>query len=478
MTGATRNTTAAPAAALSVDDLFGGLCATLLDALDDDGRTVLHARCGLGAARLSLWDLAAPNHDSFDDVRARQRRCRRALHRDAAEAVAELRDAGRQLLATTDGFATPDQIPADSVLSGAPTGEATAPFWLLHFCFPTEFFVWRGGLTAVAPRDARRLQRALRHHLRPLFLPRTVEDIARSLSDRGPLTPPPALLRRLIDDAPSVERSMGPGHREQVTATADPRADAAHAALTAGEGAVTIAELEAQLAESGTPCRGQALRSVLRADPRFVEVDADTWQPREHVEDALAAQATSADEVASFVRERGNIDLWELCGDGSRDRGYLVLALLRRDHTLRHLGAGRFCKQSALRAHATEQLFVALRRAMGEIPLQRFLDNHPAEGRDLATRLLQLNRLFIEPAPDRIDMLSNYPLTERDLSELRQRTRFYLRQHGRATLTELAAVVQRGRLRSDPVTDHLFADLVRRHGGYDIDPVDDTITAR
>jgi hypothetical protein len=150
-----------------------------------------------------------------------------------------------------------------------------------------------------------------------------------------------------------------------------------------------------------------------------------------------------------------------------------VLDRLSRDPRVRPLGRGELCPATHKRSQVLEQLLVDFRRAAGDVVLGLFLQNQPEPRRRLVQRLLRENRLFVAPAGDRIDLLSNYPFNEERLQRLLAVVNQHLeRRSGYAQLTALKAAVDRTDLGGGWLLPELLGDLLRRHGSFEVLPGD------
>ncbi len=119
--------------------------------------------------------------------------------------------------------------------------------------------------------------------------------------------------------------------------------------------------------------------------------------------------------------------------------------------------------------HDIDILVEELRRAMGEVPFARFLQNCSPGDRPLVARLLQTNRLFVSPAKDRIDLAENYPLTGERLRLLLHAVRTCVEESGGyAPLARVQGALEAAELGGSFLTDHLLLDVLRRHGGFEI----------
>ncbi|MCA8942105.1 MAG: hypothetical protein KDB80_06045, partial [Planctomycetes bacterium] len=80
---------------------------------------------------------------------------------------------------------------------------------------------------------------------------------------------------------------------------------------------------------------------------------------------------------------------------------------------------------------------------------------------------------FVCPTPDRVDMVVNYPFDTDRLRRLLIVTDQCLEQHGGySTLYQISKAVTAAELGGAFLTEHLLADLLRRHGRYEFLPGD------
>jgi hypothetical protein len=148
-----------------------------------------------------------------------------------------------------------------------------------------------------------------------------------------------------------------------------------------------------------------------------------------------------------------------------------VLDGLANDPRVRMLGRGDACAARHRRSQALESLLHGFRRAGGDVLLGRFLDNQPEPQRRLVERLLRHNRLFVQPAPDRVDLLANWPFNDERLQRLVALVQAQLQQRaGYAHSSALKAAIDRTDLGGDWLTAPLLEDVLRRNGPFEVVP--------
>jgi hypothetical protein len=216
------------------------------------------------------------------------------------------------------------------------------------------------------------------------------------------------------------------------------------------------------------------LLANMRRDSAFVEIGPEAWSLRCWHEDELSTATEQADQLAPQICKVGgknNVASMLRDGGASQREVFLVVDCLRRDDRVRSLGRGDFCPATSTRSQVLEELMRDFRSAMGEVPLSRFLDNQPPGRRRLVDSLLHENRLFVQPSPDRIDVLTNYPFNEERMALLLKLSREYLdKAGGYSTLSALRAVVNETDLGGGWLGDHLLGDLLRRQGSFEMLP--------
>ncbi|MEY2981787.1 MAG: hypothetical protein RL562_2014, partial [Planctomycetota bacterium] len=216
----------------------------------------------------------------------------------------------------------------------------------------------------------------------------------------------------------------------------------------------------------------QRIRDALRRRPLFLEVAPRTWSLRSrHVDELELLRPEAERMVEDLARTGGRIQLGERVrhGEISERCAFLLTAMLADVPSLRALGRGEFVLRQAGPSPRTAALVEELRRAMGEVPFARFLQNCSPGDRPLVARLLQTNRLFVSPAKDRIDLAENYPLTGERLRLLLHAVRTCVEESGGyAPLARVQGALEAAELGGSFLTDHLLLDVLRRHGGFEI----------
>jgi hypothetical protein len=449
----------------------GGL-RRLLRQLDADDRAFLLAHVGLDGhapvprARLALL-LGLP----ATALAEREARCRTQAHTVGHRLLARWRRAAARELAAQDGAVRGERL-ARGVLRRIAhrVGDAQAPLRLLAFLFPDELHVVGDVLTTVDAATCRRLLAAIRA-LRSQ-LPKPLAAVEAEFAASGLPAVPRGLLLHLLHHDAHVQVVIDPVlgevlHRRRVTV-----GDRIEHVLRDARGALPIADLMFRYRDRYGCARRARLLDQLWAEPRFLEIGPGTWDLRErHVDQAELIEAEAARVRDTICTVGGRHELGDLIEGGASSERVLFLLRdrLRRDPALRNLGRGAFCSRSVRTSAQMEALLRALRAAGGELPLERFLANQDKATRDLRTRLLRENRLFVAVAPDRIDALSNYPFNPERLRTLLRTVELHLEQHDGFDHTAgvLAAIGEAG-LFGDFLTKHLLRDLLLRHGRFEL----------
>ena len=150
---------------------------------------------------------------------------------------------------------------------------------------------------------------------------------------------------------------------------------------------------------------------------------------------------------------------------------WLVLDQLGNDPRVRLLGRGELCPATNSRSQVLDDLLREFRRAAGDVVASMFIANHPPERRRIVRRLLDWNRLFVTPAADRVDLLTNYPFNEERLKRLLALVGKHLATRtGYAHVTALKAALDKTDLGGSWLTPDLLADVLRRNSRFDVLP--------
>jgi hypothetical protein len=450
------------------------LRAQLLGPLGDEERVWLEQLVGFEHEPPSGPALARKLGITTGELDDRAEQLRRALGTRAADLLARChRETGTDLVAF-DGVLLVEHAAPGTVVKvtaqSAPDRELGLR--LLAFLFPREVTCHRGALFAMSPRRFRRLLRTLPSLLPPHRLPLPVDAILAELASLDHHVPRGVLvhvLRTELHVAIELDPQLGE------VAAADPRTPAARLVevLQEARRPLPLADLVFAYRERFRRGSTATIARALRGD-EFVRLGADCWALRADHEKELAAIAPLADKVARrLCAEGGRHHVADLLADDERDERtvHYVLDRLAHDPRVRLLGRGDACAASHRRSQVLERLLQSFRKAAGDVVLGKFLDNQPEPHARLVERLLRHNRLFVMPAEDRIDTLSNWPFNDERLRRLIALVQDQLRRRtGYVHAAALKAAVDKTDLGGDWLTPTLLADVLRRHGPFEVMP--------
>jgi hypothetical protein len=487
--GGLLGTTAADAVRASLDQLFRiaidqledsdperaidwpTLRGRLLAPLDDDDRDWLCQRVGLGVAARSTRELVLTGL-SAEVVANRDHAVRTRLSERAPSLLGRLRHETLREIEAFEGVVRGDRLAVGSWLHtlAKDSGEQLLPLRLVAFCFPHDVHLHANCLTTLPARTWLKFQRQLRALTSPRQLPRPLEDIVQRLQDVvDPV--PRGLLLHLLGEVYRLRIHIDPD-RGEVVRPQQPALSSRLAELLHERGRPTpFEDLMFDYRERFRAARPQRLLAQLRADALFLRIGTDTWSLRDWHGDELAQVAPAAEQVVQAVCDRGGKQrIFDLCAGDERTR-YLILDHARRDRRLRYLGRGEVCPAGHEQSQVLHDLLHDFRRAMGEVPMSRFVLNHPLERRRLVERLLVENRLFVFPSPDRIDVLTNYPFNTERLHRLIVLVdEFLATRNGYSPLDLVLAEVNRCDLGGSWLHPTLLGELLRRHGPFEVLP--------
>jgi len=457
----------------------GGL-QELLAALDDDDRTLLAAAVGVPRGRpLPRSRLARSLGMTLEALEAREASCRRTLAERCPQVASNLRAAVDRELMAQDGVVRTDRAGPGTLHAMAAAGDAVAPLRLAAFLFPRELFLVGDALTGFDASTCRRVLQAvarLRH-----TLPRPLATVEAELTVGGLPCVPHGLLQWLLSQDGQFQVVFEPGVGEVLRRRRATVGNRIEQVLRAAGRALALPELLFRYRDRFRRARRSRLLDNLWAEPRFLEIGAGIWDLRErHVDQAelIEPEAARVRDLVCTVGGRHNVADLVDGGRPSERVLFLLRDCLRRDPALRNLGRGDFCPRSMRVSTEVEALQRALRSAMGELPLERFLDNQHRTARDLRTRLLRENHQFVEVAPDRIDLLSNYPFNSERLRTLLRTVELHLEQHdGFGRLSGALAAVEGAGLGGPFLTAHMLGDILRRHPRFEM-LTDDLVALR
>lgn len=447
------------------------LRARLLAALDEDNRDWFCARVGIPDANGSFH--ASPQDDNRgDDSTRRDHAARNRLTLRAPSLLQRLHTEYLRELDAFEGAVPADRLAAGSWLHAIAkgSGDALLPLRLLAFCFPDEAHVDGTFVSAVPPRTWQKLRQRMRAVTSRRRLPIALQDLAHELSSTL-ADPPRGVVTRLVAEMPRLCIRIDE-RRGEIVRQAEPE---------------IARRLEQILVERGQPARfldlvfdyrerfqsasEHALKSRLVRSPEFVQLGEGMWSLARWHRDELEQLAPVVDRICAAVCAGDGKKRVRDLHDGDDREHWLLSGLLRRDARVRWLGRGEACAASLGRSRVLDQLLRDFRRAAGEVPTSRFLENQPPERRRLVERLLRNNRLFVFPAPDRIDLLTNYPFNEERLARLAKLVDAFLAQrNGYAALSSVLDEVNRCDLGGSWLHPTLLGELLRRHGPFEILP--------
>lgn len=449
------------------------LQANLLLPLDEPQRALLRALLGIDQEPTTAGEHARRTHVEPRVVEDLIERTRRRLHTCSPQLLAELRAAMLREHAAFDGVLDPERIATGTVLhTMASANDPHFPLRLAAFCFPHECHLNGGCLLTGSRRNYRRLCDLLRatlaHHRLPLPLDTLLTEIE---ADRKGLT------RGFVAHVLRCELRLAVAIEETgEVVVPDARTTAARlVTLLEDEGCpLPLCDLVFAYRERYRRVTPSRIEQCVRRDPTFVLTSRDTIGLRRWFAVELQATAELADRTARHVAAEGgkqDVLRW-LAHRGVDERtAWLVLDRLAHDRRVRLLGRGEACPATHRRSQVLTQLIADMRRAGGDVVESRFVANQPPERQRLVRRLLGENRLFVRPCQDRVDTLTNYPFNEERLRRTEQCLRAHLTAHGgHAPVSALKDVLDATDLGGSWLAPDLLADLLRRHGWFDVLP--------
>lgn len=442
----------------------------LLAALDDDSRGWFCQRIGLDSA--AEGGRSQPEACPTELATRRDDAVRQRLLLRAPSLVQRLRYEYLRELDAFDGLVRSDRFAAGSWLQtlAKGSGDADLPLRLLAFCLPNEAFLNDRCLSSVPPRTWTKLKQRLRAMTAPRLLPQKLEDLARALHDvLDPI--PRGVLTHLIAEHCCLRIHIDPRRGELVLPAQRELARRLEHLLTERGGPSRFEDLLFDYRERFQAANPVRLRAQMRKDEVFVQIGASKWSLRAWHQDELQLLEPIANAVVEAILQRGGKQRIADLQPADERTSWLVADLVRRDRRVRWLGRGEACPATLERSQVLDQLLKDFRRAAGEVPMSRFVENQPPEKKRLVKRLLEQNRLFVFPAPDRIDVLTNYPFNPERLTRLLALVDDFLKaRNGYAPLETVLAEVNRCDLGGGWLHPTLLGELLRRHGPFEVLP--------
>lgn len=462
----------------SIDlDTFSGFLGQMLTILDQGQREILKYRVGLGCQAQSVRQLASRWKISEEQVEVRAETLRRNLEKRLPAHMMELRRATEAELRAFEGIITGERLAPGTILhlAAKESRDPKLPLRLAAFLFPSEFYLTSEFLSGLAPKLLQSLKKRLRRCTEDAHLPVSVETLESDVRDIvDPV--PRELLLHILRDHMQLSVQIDPKLGEIINRRQGSIADRLQSIIEDLSTPLSLEDLFFHFRDRFHACQKARLLDEMRKDRRFLEVDQEIWSLRERHLDELELLRVEAERLSKEIASSGQRkDVFEIgrSGPGSDRAAFLLNDHLRRDPALRYLGRGLFVPRNIEHSYLVQGLVATLRKAMGEIPFSRFLQNQTADRRRLISALLNRNRLFVSPVPDRVDLLENYPFNQDRLKRLLQATDCCLEEnHGYSQLKGLKMAVEEAGLGGDWLSDHLLMDLLSRHGRYEFLPGD------
>ena len=456
--------------ATETDADWPSLRARLLAALDDDSRDWFCSRIGIPDGDRSAAPQSKPA--SAELAQRRDEAVRQRLLRRAPTLVQRLRREHLRELDAFEGAVPMDRLAAGTWLHaiGKGSGDAALPLRLLAFCFPAEAFFDGNCVSASPPRVWTRLRQRIRELTATRLLPVRLEDLSHGLSDVLESVPR-GVLTRLIAEQPRLQIRID-DKRGEFVQRAQPAIEQRLERILAERGRPTrFLDLVFDYRERYQSANEGKLSSHLRRSNQFVQPADGMWSLAAWHVDELDQLRPEADRIVQAIcAADGKQKVASLHAGDERAR-WLLDGLVRRDARIRWLGRGEACPATLTKSRVLDQLLRDFRKAAGEVPMSRFVENQPPERRRLVERLLQHNRLFVFPSPDRIDVLTNYPFNEERLQRLlRLVDDFLVARSGYAPLGVVVDEVNRCDLGGSWLHPTLLGELLRRHGPFETLP--------
>ena len=443
-----------------------------LTVLGERQRALIVRRIGIAAEPLPLRALAVRNDMSVTALRGELDSIRELLHLKAASCLSRLFDAAQRELIAHEGVLAAEHIPPGTVLH-APRSSGMRQdlaLRLLAFCFPQQLHLDREALMTVPRRRIARIARLVRKLGPNPGTTQPLVDLERALSARR-VSPPRGVLQRALERAGfsiAIDRDRG----EVVTRVRRTRGDRLRTILVDFGRPLQLGDLLFHYRDRHRTAHLGRILDALRDDQRFLEIAPQVYSLREwHLDELDLVRGEAVEMAQLIVTAGGRHDIRDLGAGLSERTLWLLRDCLARDPHLRSLGRGCFCPRASQQSRVLTAMLLDLRRALGELPRARFLQNQPESQRRLVAHLLRANRLFVELGADRIDLLSNYPFNEQRLARLMQHVEARLaHSRGYATIGELLASLAETELGGAFLTPHLFEDLLRRHSHFEMLP--------
>lgn len=453
---------------------FSELITRLLDVLDENQRALVELRMGLTDEPKDLKQIATHLRISEEEAHILEEHSRLTLRNRIPSLLAVLRQEVLTELECQRGFVSNDRFAAGSLLQSARLCDLDnrLPLRLVQICFAHEFYLHGDILSTLTPSEYHRFCKTLRDATIPDQLPVSIADLEQLVS-RVTSPVPTGLMLHVLDQCPGLVLTQDPELGQILRGEATNGADRMFMIL-ADVGRPTSAEdILFHYRDRHRHGNLKTLVDQLRQDPRFLEVERETWDLRTKHFDELSAARPEADRIVDFLlTHHGQQSVFDLHiqAELPERTSYMVIDCLRHDPRVRYLGRGVFCQRSE-KSTVMEGIRTAIGRALGELVLSQYVGNQPLRKRRAVACVMQYNRALISPAPDRIDLMTNYPFDQERLQRLLELIQTELTAGiGYARDTELLGVINETDLGGSWFTPHLFLDLLRRNMDFELLP--------
>ncbi|MFK7739647.1 MAG: hypothetical protein AB8H80_04925 [Planctomycetota bacterium] len=449
------------------------LKAQLLGPLDKEARRLLSAAIGIDGPAMSRT--AQRNLLADGTLDEHLQAIRGTLMQHSLGLMQRLRDETENEFEAFDGILIASHAAKGSLIArlGSVSGTPELGLRLAAFCLPHMCHMHRGILHSVQPRRFRALLRALPQLVPQHRLPLSIESIATMLEERGVAVPRGVLLHVLRTEVHvriEIEDERGE------IAVPDPRKPAARLAeLMIELGQPTpLSDLVFAYRERFRFASQLRLRQHLADHGAFLQLGPELWSMRAWHEEDLSDALNLSESVARRIStsdERQDVHLLvrEEQPDADERASWLVLAILADDPRVRLLGRGTACAADGTQSSVMRRLLQAFRRAGGDVVEGLFVQNQPREQRRLVERLLEHNRAFVKPEPDRIDVLTNYPFNTERMQQLIKLVVEHLQERaGYAHVEALKDAVDKIELGGRWLTPQLLGDILKRNGPFEL----------
>lgn len=450
---------------------FVAILRRVREALDENARRLLDAVLGIGRRAQSAESAAIVLRLARTELSTCLATLREALDTHASGLLARFVDEAQRELEVHDGVIGIDDLATGSSLREAArrAPEPALPLRLLAFWQPDAFTMDGDHLCGVSAEGLRQLVRGARQALTALPSPIRVADLERAAG----LDPKRhALLLHVLQRVLAVAIVVHPELGETIGRSRRSLPGRIELILEDNDGPLGLDDLLFRHRDRFGGVRRARLRTALRSHGSFLELGPELWSLRARHLDELELLRPEAERLAAeIVAVDARVSLRERmrAGELSERSAWLLADLLRRERSVRALGRGEFSPRRRGLPPLIRSIADELRRAMGEVPFARFLQNQPAGRRRLVSRLLRANRLFVSPSRDRVDLLENWPFDAARLNLLLRSVAIALEERGGyAAVSRLRPTLAEAGFDQGFLTDHLLLDLLRRHGDFEL----------